>query len=627
MPNKTKYHHTILFKVGASILLPAILLSTFMLYLIYKNIEELTEEKFINQLHEINLNFSDYITEKLDELASKVKLGASEIEEGIISEDSFLELTNKITNSDELIYGSAIALAPNIYGQSEMGFYYSYKSNHVTKQIQFNSQSDDDYFDYINNDIDWWKTPSSSHHSGWTLPYFDQEAGHTNMVTFYQPFFNNGHFMGIITVDVSLSQLKIVLRANEELFENEMPTKIFLFSNDSSLVYSDNMELIGKNILNSAEENQVKKNSQEYRIISNAIAGKTGVEKFYSESHHKIRFAFYTPITSTNWSAIAIIPYDYIEASIWKKMARTSVILLPFAIVLLLLIYFITKSITNPIRKLSKASMVIASGIFDAKIDIKTKSELGLLANNFNKMSYELKQREEDLLSANKELRVLDDSKTKFLLLISHEIRTPLNGIMGFTQILKESLEDPELIELGNLLEQSAERLDQFSRKALDITQLQTNFNTLEKTNINIADNIERIIELNSTKTKLRGIKIQANLDLDIIHSGFLNYFSGILEELIENAITHSHPNTEVKIRLNKNKNGYASFCIKNQGEIIPSEKLKLVLKPFGLAEDHIDKNIGLGLYYVKTYLEIHNAEFLITSDVDGTIFRFDLMS
>ena len=44
------------------------------------------------------------------------------------------------------------------------------------------------------------------------------------------------------------------------------------------------------------------------------------------------------------------------------------------------------------------------------------------------------------LINANNELRHLDASKAEFLKLISHEIRTPLNGILGFSQIIKDSV-------------------------------------------------------------------------------------------------------------------------------------------------------------------------------------------
>ncbi|NPD46164.1 hypothetical protein [Lentimicrobium sp. S6] len=83
-----------------------------MFYLLYNNTEELTKEKYINQLHEINLKYADYITNKLSELASKTKLVAKQIETGKISIENFLDITYEITNSDKLIYGSAIALAP-----------------------------------------------------------------------------------------------------------------------------------------------------------------------------------------------------------------------------------------------------------------------------------------------------------------------------------------------------------------------------------------------------------------------------------------------------------------------------------------------------------------------------------
>lgn len=627
MPYKIKFRNSILFRVGASIFIPAVIIYSFMFYLLYTNTEELIEERYINKLHEINLNYADYITNKLSELASKTKLIAQQIEAGEISSEEFLDITYQITNSDNLIYGSAIALVSKALNDNELGFYYSFKGKTKIKQIKFESNEDIGYFDYRNSDIEWWRKPSFEHHSGWTRPYFDHDAGQTDMVTYYQPFFNDGIFLGIITVDVSINLLKDVLLSNEEHFEEDIPTDIFLFSSDSTLVYADNTVLIGRNVLKNEINKKSDKNSSEYKIIANAISGKTGREKFYSAMYNEERFAFYTPIATTNWHAIAVIPYSFIQDSIFEKMWKTIFILIIASIIVMLLVYLITKSITKPIKELSEASIIIAEGKYDYNFQINTKSELGLLADNFNKMSTNLKHREEDLISANKELKVLDDAKTKFLLLISHEIRTPLNGIIGFTDIINDSLEDPEIIEFGELLKQSVNRLDEFSRKALDITQLQTRFNTLKKKEIDAGSTIMSIIETKEQDANLKGIKVNPIIEEEVLHYGIPEYFTGMIEELIDNAIEYSKINSEVKIQLKKTENGYASFCIKNIGDIIPEDKLSLVLQPFGLAQNHIDQNIGLGLYYVKTYLEIHDAIFDIQSNEAGTIFRFDLVN
>lgn len=627
MPNNIKFQNSILFRVGASILIPVFIIFAFMFYLLYVNIEELTEERYINQLHEINLNYADYITNKLGELASKAKLIAEEIESGKISSNEFLDITNELSNSDDLIYGSAIALIPNAFNENEVGFYYSFKSNNNTKQIHFESLDDIAYFDYQSDYVEWWKKPSSKHHSGWTKPYFDHDAGQTDMVTYFHPFFDDGIFLGIITVDVSIDLLKEVLLSNEKHFEENIPTDIFLFSSDSTLVYADNTVLIGRNVLKTRIDKGTENSSNEHKIIANAISGKIGREKFFSTSLNEERIAFYTPIATTNWHAIAVIPYSFIQESIFEKMWKTVIFLIAVSIFIIITIYLITKNITSPIKTLSQASIVISDGNYNSNIQIKTKSELGLLARNFEKMSKNLKQRESDLIVANDELKVLDDAKTKFLLLISHEIRTPLNGIIGFTDIINESIEDPEIMEFGDLLKQSVNRLDKFSRKALDITQLQTKFSTLEKTDIDVSETITNILEAKNQDIILKGIKINSQITDNISHHGILEYFTGMMEELIENAIAHSNLNSIVRIELKKSGNGYASFCIKNNGNIIPKEKLGLVLQPFGLAQKHIDQNIGLGLYYVKTYLEIHDAKFDISSDKEGTVFSFELIN
>ncbi len=60
------------------------------------------------------------------------------------------------------------------------------------------------------------------------------------------------------------------------------------------------------------------------------------------------------------------------------------------------------------------------------------------------------------------------------LALISHEMRTPLNGILGFIELIRPALEDPETVVFLDHVENSARRLERSTRKALDFSSLST---------------------------------------------------------------------------------------------------------------------------------------------------------
>lgn len=70
----------------------------------------------------------------------------------------------------------------------------------------------------------------------------------------------------------------------------------------------------------------------------------------------------------------------------------------------IILAYFITQGITNPIEMLREAIGYIQKGDFDAKVEVITGDELGYLGEHFNQMTAELRQKE-TLRSTNVQLR------------------------------------------------------------------------------------------------------------------------------------------------------------------------------------------------------------------------------
>src|SRR5207249_3485165 len=54
----------------------------------------------------------------------------------------------------------------------------------------------------------WWHLPKAQGRGVWTDPYFDEGAGNVLMVTYGTPFFRDGKFRGVTTVDVMLTNLQ-----------------------------------------------------------------------------------------------------------------------------------------------------------------------------------------------------------------------------------------------------------------------------------------------------------------------------------------------------------------------------------------------------------------------------------
>lgn len=612
MTNYIKFYNKLIFRVSLTILLPSVIISTFMIYILYQNTTKLTEEEYINHLHDVNLNYVDLINLKMDNFASRAKMGARYIENGQIIEKNFLGFTKDIALSDDLIYASAIVLSPNNSFNLDLGFYYSYKKNNKLEQIKFNSTSDKDYFDYTKTELDWWSSPFETLQSGWTNPYFDQDAGLEEMITYYQPVIINGNFDGIITIDVSLKQLRKILIESNDLYKGMSHANVFLLSSDSTIVFALDEELIGTKI--ESKHFSDPDWQDEAQIVIPAINGKTGEDIFHSSLDNQMYLAFYTTIAATNWSIVTIIPYSIIEREVINEISKAMIFVAILLLFIIVLSIFLTRSISEPIIKISKQSNEIADGNYNTKLQITKSDEVGRLAINFNNMTEKLIRREKALVQANKELQVLDEAKNNFLLLASHEIRTPLNGMIGITSIIKD-MADEESKELIELLEESIERLNALSKRALEIIQMQTKASEMKKEKIEVVKLIDEILDSKAIEIHEKDLEVifdNQNFK-DGIHHGVPEYFTGVLDELISNAIKHNIGDRKIWIEIFKQDNGI-KISIKNTGTEIPDFKIHDILKPFSLGEKHNDKNTGLGLNYVLTYINIFNGKLFIES-------------
>ncbi len=254
------------------------------------------------------------------------------------------------------------------------------------------------------------------------------------------------------------------------------------------------------------------------------------------------------------------------------------------------------------------------------KTQLELRHQKELLKNMNVVLEEKVKERTIELDKANKQLIVLDEAKNSFLNLISHEIRTPLNGIVGSTYFLSETINDPELTEFLDMLKESVDRLDNFSKTALEITQMRTVGKEMKKTKLNLSSIAKEVMGEYLDKAKEKGLIFRGQFADNDNMMGIKEYLKNAIDELVSNAVKFSHENTEVIIKTTV-ENGKVKLTTTDNGELIPHDRIEEIIKPFGLGKDHYDKNVGLGLTYVQAFLDIHNGQIEISSTTEETKF------
>jgi two-component system sensor histidine kinase/response regulator len=238
-----------------------------------------------------------------------------------------------------------------------------------------------------------------------------------------------------------------------------------------------------------------------------------------------------------------------------------------------------------------------------------------ILEEKVKARTFDLELSNRNLDNANKELALLDKSKSDFLKLISHELRTPLNGILGFTNILKDKIDSPELVEYLHYIDESAKRLEQFSYQALLITQLKAGKFKIQNENVRLDALLSKTTSHLKEKIDKKNITIKFQ-PLTTFHfiKGDEELITICFQSLVENSVKYSSVGGDVVIRVFADEQSTVCEFIDN-GAGFPPKILENPFLPFVNAEKHIDKNTGLNLLLVKLIMDAHQGQIEISNN------------
>jgi len=245
----------------------------------------------------------------------------------------------------------------------------------------------------------------------------------------------------------------------------------------------------------------------------------------------------------------------------------------------------------------------------------KLKEVNSWLEKQVEERTKELKVAKDDLEQANQELITFDKAKTNFLSLISQEIRTPLNGISSFLYLLKKQNKIEGLDKYINPLDLSVQRLENFTTKALMLTEISSlGAEDLNKQDLNLKEIILFAINNLSTKIDKKGISINTDeLPDELIIKGNDNYILKSFEFILDNAIRFSKYTVEVRIE-SKVKEEEIICDIIDDGEGFSEEALRNLEQSF-----YSDTKLGISLAIVKKVIEKHGGQLNIENSLIGS--------
>ncbi|MGQ1946360.1 sensor histidine kinase [Geofilum sp. OHC36d9] len=245
------------------------------------------------------------------------------------------------------------------------------------------------------------------------------------------------------------------------------------------------------------------------------------------------------------------------------------------------------------------------------------------------RISQRLKEEMTLHLHAREKAEESDRLKSAFLANMSHEIRTPLNGVVGFTQLLRDpELNTTEKDEYLDIIEKSGERLLAIINDLIDISKIEANQVTINKTPINIPARITEIIHFFKPEAQSKNL----NLIFDVNHKECNitintdgNKVDAILTNLIKNALKFTQRGY-IKAGCYV-QNNQVIIYVEDSGIGISTDKKAAIFERFiQVGDSKAAKGSGLGLAISKGYIELLGGTIQVeTEPGKGSKFSFTL--
>ena len=281
----------------------------------------------------------------------------------------------------------------------------------------------------------------------------------------------------------------------------------------------------------------------------------------------------------------------------------------------LIVAYFLSRSITLPIRQMQVTAHQIAKGDFGRRVRIKSKDELGELAVSLNTMADELQQKMENL-------KRLDRMRTDFVANVSHELKTPLTLIKGYIETLEDRAMDDKnaATKFISIIKEHADRLGHIVDDLLSLSELELSDDSVHKTEFDLKILIDEVSlgfghALAEKKQKLtvssEGGDFRIKADRDKIEQ--------VLVNLIDNAIKYTKESGCIELSLIEHDRAVI-VNVRDDGIGIPKEHRDRIFERFYRVDKARSRELGgtgLGLSIVKHIVLAHNGKITIESELN----------
>jgi signal transduction histidine kinase len=360
--------------------------------------------------------------------------------------------------------------------------------------------------------------------------------------------------------------------------------------------------------------------------------------------HGKPVFSSWTLIPDLGWAVFVEQPVEEVYGPLYASLFRTSGFLLVGLGMALVASLIVARRVVRPLETLRKGVQRIGGGDLNARLEVNTGDEIEVLADEFNKMTENLRgaynglerkvaERTRDLAVSNERLQELDRLKSDFVSNVSHELRTPLTAIKGAVDLVLREVTGPlteKQIHYLTRVRSNTQHLAGLINDLLDLSKIESGKSEMKSSRVSLAGLVHEVVETLRPVAAEKEIALEATISApSILVWADRDKINQVLMNLIGNAIKFTPAQGRVEVSASKDGNESVQVSVSDTGPGIPPGEKQMIFDKFyqiAQAGDSKPKGTGLGLAICKALVELHGGRIWVESDLNhGSTFYFTL--
>lgn len=306
-----------------------------------------------------------------------------------------------------------------------------------------------------------------------------------------------------------------------------------------------------------------------------------------------------------------LLPYVSSIVTVVLSIMFVALVIVFFAI------FTITKGITEPLSEMEEVTSHIAKGDFSHRVNENYKDrDFSEFASSLNKMA--------------DELAIEEQSRRSFVANVSHELKTPMTSIGGFIDGILDGTVPPEdEKKYLRIVSNEVKRLSRMVVSMLNLSKIEAGEVSINETEYDIGNQLFETLlsfekRIDEGKINIDGFEnmgtVNVRADKDLLQQ--------VIYNLIDNAVKFTPEGGTISFHAENDRKN-TTVSIRNSGQGVSPEEISRIFERFykvDKSRSYDTKGVGLGLYIVKTVINMHDGKiFAESSPGEYTEFRFVL--